>query len=608
MRTAVYNALLLMCLLCLPSPTRAKEVSGSLKITRMELGYPIPSIPFYHVKAEMELPEPSMIEVEAVVNGQPLRFVNLYRGDVVEEADKPGYIHRPPSGYALSQDNSLYKTPHVTAWVKWQPGETYRIELKVRLKKSVKPSPNDRILSAMQTLTAPPDVPVFDTAWKGYKSIVLSETAGIDRKNEAVEVLLPFYPDEVTDLKREIRVMAVNPSDNSLSETPCQVFEIRKYAEKDDLAPLEEGQPKRQIPLWMPTVTCKVAFLADVPAKSSKVYLIYYNNPKALTKSYLTDLRVQGELPGLSIDNDKLNIVLHPQSGHIDEITLKTHPDNPLFHRMETNGAVHWNPGIYVPPRAWTHTADWKLEQHMHSISGPVLTTGEFWGHLRNMPEVDASVRYEFFPGVPYFFATTDMRINETVQTLALRNAEIVLKRELITHAAWYDVIRDRVMTCDVLHMADLTDLKMEADIPWITFYNEETGIGFAGINLEYANASLESRKSLLNPYMYITGGPWIYWTRALSLSFLASNMQQVIPAVKGSLFHEKWAYLVYRIDGETPYKPVLEWTKRLTNPLRVRLEEEVDERVSRSLVEVYMDEGKSGWEERETGNHKHSE
>lgn len=600
--------LLLLCFWGFTMPAQAKDNPAGLKITGITLGYPHPAIPFYHFKADLELPEVSMIEVEAVVEGKTLRFVNLYKGDVREEADKPAYIHRPPSGYALSQDNTLYKNPFITAWLKWEPGKTYRIEIRVRMKKSVKPSPGDKIISTTAEVKAPESVAVFDPAWKAYKSVVLSETAGIDRKNETVEVLLPFYPDEVTDLKREIRVMAVNPSDHSLHEIPSQVFEIRQYAEKDSLNPLEEGQPKRQIPLWMPTVTCKVAFLADVPAKSSKVYLIYYNNPKALTKSYLTDLRVQGELPGLSIDNDQLNIVLHPHSGHIDEITLKTNSAHPLFHRMETNGAIHWNPGIYVPPRAWTHTADWKLEQNKHSVSGPVLVTGEFWGHLRNMPEVDAAVRYEFFPGTPYFFATTDMRINETVQCLALRNAEIVLKRELITHAAWYDVIRDKVMTFDVLHMADLTDLKMEADLPWITFYNEETGIGFAGINLEYANASLESRKSLLNPYFYITGGPWIYWTRALSLSFLASNMQQVIPAQKGSFFHEKWAYLVYQIDKETPYKPVIEWSKRLTNPLRIRLEEEVDDRVSRTLVEVYMDEGKSGWEERETGNHKHNE
>jgi hypothetical protein len=583
----------------------AKDAAPTLKISNIELGYPYPSIPFYHFKADLELPEASIIEVEAIVDGKTLRFVNLYKGDVKEEADKPGFIHRPPSGYALSQDNTLYKNPFITAWVKWEPGKTYTIEVKVRMKKSVKQSPSDKIISSKASVKAPEGVAVYDPAWKSYKSIVLSETAGIDRTKEAVEVLLPFYPDEMTDLKRELRVVAVDPKDYSISEVPCQVFDIQKNTEKDDLSPVEEGQPQRQIPLWMPTVTCKLAFLADVPAKSSKVFLVYYNNPKAMNKAWTTDLKVQGELPGLTVDNDYLNIIMHPNSGHIDEITLKSNPSNPLFHRMETNGAIHWNPGIYVPPRAWTHTADWKLEQNKYSISGPVMATGEFWGNLRNMPEVDAAVRYTFFPGVPYFFSTTDMRINETVQTLALRNAEIVIKRELITHAAWYDIIRDKVMTYDVVNMPDLTDLKMEADVPWITFYNEQTGIGFAGINLEYSNASLESRTSLLNPYFYITAGPWIYWTRALSLTFLASNMQQTIPALKGSHFHEKWAYLTYEIDKNTPWKPVLEWTKRLTNPLRIKLEEEVDDRVSRSLVEIYMDEGKSGWEERETAKHE---
>ena len=80
--------------------------------------------------------------------------------------------------------------------------------------------------------------------------------------------------------------------------------------------------------------------------------------------------------------------------------------------------------------------------------------------------------------------------------------------------------------------------------------------------------------------------------------------MQQVIPAMKGSMFMEKWAYLVYETGGNHAYDPVLEWKQKLTNPLRIQLVEEVDERVSRSLVEIYMDDGKSGWEERETGKH----
>ncbi len=588
------------------SVTNAKEKNQTLKIKHIELGYPVPAIPFYHFKAELDLHEASIIEVEAAINGKKIRFLNLYRGDVVEQMDKPAMTHRPPSGYALSQDNTSYKTPVITGWLKWQPGEEYSIKITVRLKQSAKPSDNDRFISATSKITAPIGVDVFDTAWKNYKSVVLSETAGIKRNNEPVEVLLPFYPDEANDLKREIRVVAVNSNDFSLTEIPSQVFDIQKYETEDDLAPIEEGQPQRHIPLWMPTVTCKLAFLADVPAKSSRVFLIYYNNEKALAKTYQTDLKVQGELPGLSIDNSHFNAVLHPNSGHLDQLTLKSKPQNPLFHRMETNGAIHWNPGIYVPPRAWTHTADWKHDQNMHSISGPVLATSEVWGALREVPEVDASVRYDFYPDAPYFISTSTMRINETVQCIALRNAEIVFKREMMTHAAWYDVIRDEVVIYDVKNMADLTDIKMEADIPWITFYNEETGIGFAGIQLEYANASLESRSRLLNPYFYITGGPWIYWARALSLSFLASNMQQVIPALKGSMFMEKWAYLVYETDKEVPYKKVLDWKKQLVNPLRIQLVEEVDERVSKSLIEIYMDDGKSGWEERGTGKHEH--
>jgi hypothetical protein len=280
-------------------------------------------------------------------------------------------------------------------------------------------------------------------------------------------------------------------------------------------------------------------------------------------------------------------------------------PDVPLFHRMETNGAIHWNPGVYTPPRPWTHTADWKPPKNVNFMAGPVISTAEMWDHLRELPEVDASVRYQFYPGVPYFISSTSMRINERIDVIALRNGEIVLKRELITHAAWYDAIRDSVIVYDVTKMPDLTDLNLEADVPWITFFNEKTGIGFCGIQLDYSNAGLENRPRLLNPYIYITGGPWIYWTRALSFPFLSSNHQQVIPAMKGYFFAEKWAYLTYEIDkGEKPYAPVLQWQKRLTNPLRVKLVEEVDERVSRSVHEIYMDEGKTGWEERETSRH----
>jgi hypothetical protein len=580
---------------------KSKE-GKELKITKIELGYPCPGIPFYHFKADIELPESSIIEVEAAVDGNVLRATDLRRESDMEDMNRPPMSERPPSGYSLSQDGTLYKNLSVVGWVKWQPGQDYNIRISVRMKKTVHAANDDVWISSVKKVTAPTGVAVFDKNWKSYKSVVLSETAGISRAKEAVEVLLAFYPDEAQQLTRDIRVVAVDPKTHELAEVASQVYDVQEYLKEDDLAPDKNGNPTRIVPLWLPTVSARVAFLADVPAKSSRVYLVYYNNADAMVKTYKTDLHVQGEAPGLQIDNSVLSVVLHSNSGHLDQITLKSKPDDPFFHRLETNGAMHWNPDIYVPPRPWSHTADWKPPRSIKTVAGAVMAKSEVWDNLRGVPEVDASVSYEFYPGVPYFISSTCMRINETVNCLALRNAEMVFKRELITHAAWYDAVRDTIIVYDVANMPDLTDLKMDADVPWITFFNREKGIGFAGIQLSYANTGIESSPRLLNPFFYITAGPWVYWARGLSHTFLSSNMQQVVPVLKGNVFYEKWAYMVYEIDkNDKPFTTILNWQKLLTHPLKIQLVEEVDNRVSKTLQEVFMDKGKSGWEGRET-------
>jgi hypothetical protein len=78
--------------------------------------------------------------------------------------------------------------------------------------------------------------------------------------------------------------------------------------------------------------------------------------------------------------------------------------------------------------------------------------------------------------------------------------------------------------------------------------------------------------------------------------------MQQVVPVLKGNIFYEKWAYMVYELDkNNEPFTAILNWQKLLTHPLKIQLVEEVDNRVSKTLQEVFMDKGKSGWEGRET-------
>ena len=83
-----------------------------LEIHKIELGYPSPAIPFYHFIVELQLPEASMIEVEASVNGKVLRFTDLHRMGDNSDLNKPALTHRPPSGYGISQDGTLYNRPY----------------------------------------------------------------------------------------------------------------------------------------------------------------------------------------------------------------------------------------------------------------------------------------------------------------------------------------------------------------------------------------------------------------------------------------------------------------------------------------------------------------
>jgi hypothetical protein len=92
-------------------------------------------------------------------------------------------------------------------------------------------------LTASSKVKAPDGTMVFDKAWKSYKSVVLSETGGINRVKEPTEVLLAFYPDEALQLSRDIRVVEVDAKTHALTEVPSQVYDIQESLAEDNLAP-----------------------------------------------------------------------------------------------------------------------------------------------------------------------------------------------------------------------------------------------------------------------------------------------------------------------------------------------------------------------------------
>ena len=96
------------------------------------------------------MPESSIIEVEATVDGNVLRSTDLRRESDTEDMSKPPISERPPSGDRMSQDNTLYKNLNVVGWVKWQAGQEYKIKISVRMKKSVNASNEDLWISSSQ--------------------------------------------------------------------------------------------------------------------------------------------------------------------------------------------------------------------------------------------------------------------------------------------------------------------------------------------------------------------------------------------------------------------------------------------------------------------------
>jgi hypothetical protein len=589
-----------------------------LKLKNASIEYPNAAFPYYHFRIDLNIPGSGYVEVETFLNDQKMRYISLKDANEDLELNRTLVHYRPSFADTYTLNNVKFEKPYIIGWLAWQPGKSYKIKVRLRLKKALKAAATDLILTDSTVLLAPKDGKTFNPSWKNYKSIVLTETAGVDRENEPVDIVLAFYADEAKTLKNDLRVVAFDPKTHSLKEIPSQAYDIKyDVTEPDSHNPKENFYARNtwEVPIWVPTTTARIAFQADVPANSSRIYLIYHNNPLAKDPNYQSALSITGPAPGLTfnkedgkvrqvpieIENDKIKVLLHPHSGALNELTLKSKPNDTLYHKMETNGSIHWDPEAYAPPRPWTHASDW-MQPDFQAWPGPVVVTTMARGSLPVIPEVDASVSYKFYANLPYILTTTSTRVNEPLAVQAMRNGEVVFKRELFTNLAWFDPIEKKIKTVDLDKIADLDEILMEENTPWLSFFNPKTGIAFGGIQIESSISGLEQAPRIVNPYFYCIVGPIVYWARAMDLTFASGASQLMIQVPKGTSFWEKWAYVLYEPQpGNNPHAPLIEWQKKLTNPLRVRLTEEVEQRVPTVGTEIYIDPSKTGWEGRDT-------
>ena len=84
--------------------------------------------------------------------------------------------------------------------------------------------------------------------------VVVRENEGLAREHEPIHVTLAPYADRVTDIEREVRVVAVDPESGVQAEIPSQTYHASTWN--------AEGANERS----QSTTLCEVAFLADVRA------------------------------------------------------------------------------------------------------------------------------------------------------------------------------------------------------------------------------------------------------------------------------------------------------------------------------------------------------
>jgi hypothetical protein len=508
----------------------------ALNLQVIRYGSPTPEHPCYHLKLRLDPGTSSELTVRQVrADGQRVRDFWVYNDGRYE------------------QKNSFHASEEGTLILRldWANGSVHHVEVDLEDEAS-------RSSTLSSESRAPDWGGYWNPSWRYYGSTVIQEHAGMTRQGEPVHLLLGVYADRVTDPEREVRVVAIDPASGVPEEVPCQVYGVSTWDKRTD----EHCQP---------TTTLEVAFFADVPASTAKVYLIFYGNPDAPRPTYPTDLSISGQGLGLTVDNSHYQIRLHPKSGAIDEVHLKQGLNVVFDHHLETNGALHWNPGVYAPPRTWIHASDWDPPAHYTTLSGPIFFTTRRWGPFPDYPEVECSISYTFYANQPYVIMTSSLDIVKNLDVQALRNGEIVLNHNVVREFAWKQMdgeINTVVIKERPRH--PIRALDIDAHTPWWAFFNREVPCALAALNLELTALRRHEGLARWEPYFYMHWGPWTYCARPLIYTFATPNPQRVMRVPESSSYYERMAFYPCRLGAteRDRFAPIEQVYQRLARPL----------------------------------------
>lgn len=432
--------------------------------------------------------------------------------------------------------------------------------------------------------------------WQHKETVIVQETAGIDRSHEPVECEIQFRQpvrngDPATvddDIRRELRVLSLDAK-GVAHEIPTQAFDIRHASPRRQNSSSEEA-PKEIF------VRVKVAFFADIPAYASKEYQVLLDNSAVQTPDYATELSAEGEGVLFTVDNDYFKITTEGQSGQIDQIDLKF-ATKPAF-RFKY-GTLHWNPDFIVVPEDFPTTGyKWWYAHHFEkpetvSESGPVFFSLRRKQLIPGQDTAYMEVYYRFYAGLPYFIMESYIEAKKDTKTFAIRNDELAFGRTDFTHAGWRNKTPDmmdghdgEIGSTGLYHDTRIGGHVLGSALPpnmaWISLMHPENGYAVGSIRLDWrnVNALTGEPSPLYNSHTVLSEhDEGLYWFRSLiysprsSAGVSAETVREFLVDVpKGSSYYEKNAYLFYDFDLDKQFAPIDDLWRSLRAPLEIHV------------------------------------
>ncbi len=463
--------------------------------------------------------------------------------------------------------------------------------------------------------------PFNPAGWSGYRTLVVSETAGIARDKDPVDVSFSV-PLAAPAAGASLRIAA--EAEGGLIEVPAQFYTMGS------------GNGGN--------LSGKVVFLCAIPAGGQKAFRLYYGNPGAGMGSPEGGIFVRpapkGPIEGSMhwiIENAFYRIETYPKNGQIWHIWDKK-GTNTMWWYKEWNGPekggdpIHWSPNIWIayPDRAgpapgvrnvgspggdkllaepehkvfaqpwdWHYVMGWENPK-TEIIQGPLFWQIRRWGPVSPHPEhsdptyerpakdlVWAEVTYRFYRDLPWFFQSSTLTTLADMDVYFVRNNQMVFRDTIFSHLAIQPETAglmpgDRDETC-ILPLKAYFDRApfprewhslsnaLPSTFGYYTLFNATNGDGYANFPLSERNSTITGAPpTLMNHHMSLNEGhDWsVYLARTFDYTNHRFDPENATFLPAGQRFMEENAHMVYRYDGLKSLAELDHWNAVLRHPL----------------------------------------